>query len=119
MLSSTSVVDNVEHLFLPQLPPGRYDLQVLKPRTGEVATSEPYALAFEFFSVKLKIALTNSVATLSWTNAPTGFRLESTPALNPPAAWTTVAAAVTMTNGQNTVSVPVTGANQFFRLQRP
>ena len=119
VLSSTSVVDNVEHLFLPQLPPGRYDLQVLKPRTGQVATSEPYALAFEFFCVKLKIALTNGLATLSWTNAPTGFRLTSSPTLDPPALWTTVAAVVTMTNGQNTVSIPVTGANQFFRLQRP
>ena len=119
VLSSTSVVDNVEHLFLPQLPPGRYDLQVLKPRTGQVATSEPYALAFEFFCVKLKIALTNGLATLSWTNAPTGFRLTSSPTLDSPALWTTVAAVVTMTNGQNTVSIPVTGANQFFRLQRP
>ena len=27
---STSLVDNVEHVFAPQLPQGRYDLQVLK-----------------------------------------------------------------------------------------
>jgi hypothetical protein len=49
LASSESVVDNVEHLYLPGLPPGRYNLQVLK-RGGlaMVSGSETYALAFEF-----------------------------------------------------------------------
>ena len=46
---STSRVDNVEHIWLPQLPPGRYDLQVLKNGgTNVVSDAETYALAFEF-----------------------------------------------------------------------
>ena len=47
---STSLVDNVEHIFLPQLAQGRYDLQVLKNGGATVSTNETYALAWEFFS---------------------------------------------------------------------
>jgi len=119
ILSSTSAVDNVEHLFVPQLASGRYDLQVLKHRIGQVSNSETYALSFEFFCMKLKIALTNGLATLSWTNAPTGFCLVSTSALNPPASWSPVNVPITMSNGQNFATVPVLGTNQYFRLQRP
>ena len=60
---STSVVDNVEHLFAPLLPPGRYDLQVLKHGGTMVSRTETYGLAFEF-----SLAGSNSIssqATLS------------------------------------------------------
>ncbi|MFO1514282.1 MAG: S8 family serine peptidase [Verrucomicrobiota bacterium] len=119
VLSSTSSVDNVEHLFIPKLSPGRYDLQVLKRGSGQVVSSETYALAYEFFSLNLKCARSNGYATLSWTNYPTGFQLMSASSLNAPAVWAPVTAAVTMSNGQNFVSVPIAGASQFFRLQRP
>jgi hypothetical protein len=48
--SSQSPVDNVEHLLAIGLPPGRYDLQVLKNGTPgqRLTASETYALAFEF-----------------------------------------------------------------------
>ena len=47
--SSESMVDNVEHLRVPALPAGRYNLQVLKRGgLGMVSGSETYALAFEF-----------------------------------------------------------------------
>ena len=49
--SSVSTVDNVEHLFLSALPPGRYDLQVLKKRAGRITASETYALTFEMFGL--------------------------------------------------------------------
>ncbi len=116
--SSTSAVDNVEHLFLPQLAPGRYDLQVLKRRTGQISNNETYALAFEFFSLKLNFVPTNGGMLFSWTNSPVGFKLVSSPQLAP-ATWTPVGASVTLSNGQNFVTVPVNGTNQFFRLQRP
>ena len=47
--SSESVVDNVEHLHVPNLPASRYNLQVLK-RGGlaVISADEIYALAFEF-----------------------------------------------------------------------
>src|SRR5262249_46499176 len=64
--SSTSVVDNVEHLFCPTLPPGRYDLQVLKHGGTMVSSNETYALAFEFFSLPLTFANSNNLITFTW-----------------------------------------------------
>ena len=47
--SSESVVDNVEHLYVPNLPASRYNLQVLKRGgLGALSPDEVYALAFEF-----------------------------------------------------------------------
>jgi hypothetical protein len=47
--SSQSLVDNVEHLYVTNLPPARYNLQVLKNGGAKrTTTSETYALAFEF-----------------------------------------------------------------------
>jgi hypothetical protein len=51
---SISRVDNVEALFTAHLPPGRYDLEVVKPggtpgvTAGDVSNAETYALAFNF-----------------------------------------------------------------------
>jgi hypothetical protein len=119
ILSSTSAVDNVEHLYVPSLPPGRYDLQVEKNAAAQVSPAEAYALAFEFFSMPLSVSATNSNLVISWPLPPTGFQLQSTTNLS--AAWAPVAATVVVdTNAnQNVVTVPIMAGNQFFRLQRP
>jgi hypothetical protein len=117
---STSLVDNVEHLFVTSLPPGRYDLQVLK--LGNTPTlGENYALAFEFFNLNLKLNLTNTNTIISWPIYPTGFRLEATTNLAPPVSWASVSAPVFVdtNSSQNLVTVPISETNQFFRLQRP
>lgn len=121
VLCSTSIVDNVEHLYIPTLPPGRYDLQVEKRGSGEVSTNETYTLAFEFFNIALAISQTNTNAVLSWPLVPTGFQLESATNLTPPITWSVVTNAVAVdTNlNENVVMVPLTSGNQFFRLQRP
>ncbi len=122
IIASTSIVDNVEHVFLPRVAPGRYDLQVVQRGSlTQISPGETYALAFEFFNLTLNITLTNNSVMLSWPVLPAGFELQSTPDLNPPISWTPVNAAVSVhTNSAlNTVSLPLTGANQFFRLQRP
>jgi hypothetical protein len=121
ILSSTSAVDNVEHIYVPTLPPGRYDLQVQKNSSDQVSANETYALAFEFFNADLSISQSNGNAVITWPLAPAGFQLESTASLNPPIAWSPVPNTVTVdTNAsQNVVVIPATGANQFFRLQRP
>jgi hypothetical protein len=48
--SSQSLVDNAEHIYATNLPPSRYDIQVLKNGgpLKRVTASETYALAFEF-----------------------------------------------------------------------
>src|SRR6185437_2028248 len=78
VLSSTSAVDNVEHLYSTTLPPGRYDLQVLKNAQTQVTTGETYALAFEFFNLRLSAVESTANVVLSWPIAPAGFELQST-----------------------------------------
>ncbi len=117
---STSMVDNVEHIFLPALASGRYDLQVLKiGSVTQVSQSETYALAFEIFSMPLSVGLTNGNAVISWPVAPTGFQLQSTTSLAPPISWTSVTNAVSIVNNQNVVTLPIASGNQFFRLISP
>jgi hypothetical protein len=123
--SSTSAVDNVEHLFVKELTQGRYDLQVLKNGgtlgLKRLTTTETYALAFEFFSMPLNIALpdpgTNAVIT--WPVYPTGFVLLSTPVLAPQMVWTANNPAPTVTNSQNQVVLDSSAGSQYFRLRRP
>ncbi len=117
---STSLVDNVEHVFLPQLPQGRYDLQVLKKGGTTVTASETYALAFEFFSPSLQIAPAETNPALAWPVYPAGFLVESTISLTPPANWETndIPSSV-VTNNQNYILLNATNANQFFHLRRP
>lgn len=121
VLSSTSAVDNVEHIYTTALPPGRYDLQVLKNAQSQVSAGETYALAFEFFNLPLSIVESNANVVISWPLAPTGFELQATTNISPPVVWTTVTAPVTVdtNSNRNVVVVPETGENQFFRLQRP
>jgi hypothetical protein len=117
---STSLVDNVEHLWLPQLPQGRYDLQVLKNGGATVSSSETYALAFEFFSVPLTIAPSGTNVALIWPVYPAGFAVESATNLAAPVIWSTnnIPSPV-VTNSQNVILLNATNANQFFRLHRP
>ncbi|HEY4952668.1 MAG TPA: S8 family serine peptidase [Verrucomicrobiae bacterium] len=116
---STSLVDNVEHIFVPGLPQGRYDLQVFKSGGAIVSRDETYALAFEFFSMPIAIAKSGTNAILNWPIYPMGFVLQSTTNLSPPIVWNTNNPARVVTNHQNFVTFGVTNANQFFRLRRP
>jgi Subtilase family len=119
MDASTSAVDNMEHLWLPQLPQGRYDLQVLKHGgNNTVSSGETYALAFEFFSLPLKVTPSGGNVVLTWPVYPAGFVVESTPGLTPPIVWSTVSATPIVTNKQNRLTLGV-NASQYFRLRRP
>jgi len=117
----TSAVDNVQHLYVPSLPQGRYDLQVLKKGGSSYVTpSETYALAFEFFSLPLSVVNSGTTVALKWPIYPAGFVIQSTTNLAPPAAWNNLSNLVaTVTNDQNYVVLNATNCNQFFRLQRP
>jgi hypothetical protein len=119
---STSLVDNVEHIFVPKLPQGRYDLQVWMSASGisHLNNSESYALAWEFFSQSLNAAGSGANLTLSWPVYPDGFVVESTANLSPPQTWSTdnIPPPVVM-NNQNVISLNTTNGVQFFRLRRP
>ena len=116
--ASTSPVDNVEHIFIPALPPGRYDLQVLKNGGATVSPNETYALAFDFFTMQLSVTLSGGNAVLTWPVYPDGFLLESTPVVGSSVGWTDVNVAPVVTNNQKSVTVNPSGS-QFYRLWRP
>jgi hypothetical protein len=118
--ASASAVDNVEHLWLPQLPQGRYDLQVLKhggPNT--VSNNETYALAWEFFCMTLNVTPSDTNVVLTWPIYPDGFAVETTTNLASPIVWSPLNATPTVTSNQNQVTLNLANTSQFFRLQRP
>jgi len=116
---STSRVDNVEHIFLPSLAAGQYDLQVLKNGgTNVVSDDETYALAFAFVPTQLNLARAGTNAVLTWPVYPAGFCVEATTNLATPTRSTNNFSA-TLTGSTNILSVTMTNAAQFFRLRQP
>jgi len=55
---------------------------------------------------------------LSWPVANAGFAVAAKSSLNPGAAWTILTNAPTLVGGQWQVTLPVTGASQFYQLVR-
>jgi hypothetical protein len=115
--TSTSAVDNVEHLFLPRLTAGRYDLQVLK--RGAQIGSEFYALAFDFSPALLSVAQSGGDVVASWPASPAGFVVESASAIAPASGWTALETPSVLSNAMNSVTVPANAPARFFRLVRP
>ncbi|HUA67682.1 MAG TPA: S8 family serine peptidase [Candidatus Saccharimonadales bacterium] len=118
---STSLVDNVEHIWVPQLPQGRYDLQVWKaggiPDATIVSSAETYALAWEFFCTSLNVAQSDTNVVLTWPIYPDGFVVQSATNLVPPVVWNTLNVTPIVTSNQNQVTFATTNTSQFFRLQ--
>lgn len=55
-------------------------------------------------------------AILSWPTNALGFTLQSTTNLNSPAGWSTVSTPPVIINGQHTVTDPISGLQNFYRL---
>jgi hypothetical protein len=55
---------------------------------------------------------------LRWPTNAAGFTLQSTTNLVSPAVWSTVSPAPVIVNGQNTVTNPISGKQQFYRLSQ-
>ena len=117
--SSTSRVDNVEHIFVPALAQGRYDLQVWKTNGTSISAGEPYALAWEFFSVTARAVRSGTNVAVVWPVYPAGFWVEGVtnlvstnwiPLTNYPSI---------VTNNQNQLPLGPTNKYLFFRLRRP
>lgn len=75
------------------------------------------------FAPQLTINTSGAYVILSWpTNVAgfdyTGFTWQSTTNLGSSAAWTANLPAPVVVNGQNTVTNPISGAGQFYRLSR-
>lgn len=116
---STSRVDNVEHLYIPSLPPGRYDLQALKNGGSKaVSNSETYALAFEAFVIPLTISEQGTSVVLTWPLYPNGFTLETTRSLSPPISWTPLTNGVAISNNTYRLTVNSPSGMSYYRLRR-
>jgi hypothetical protein len=63
----------------------------------------------------LEIALVWTNAVISWPGSAAGFQLQSCPSLSS-TNWILVPQTPTLTNGQFTISLPVTNNSCFFRL---
>lgn len=82
-----------------------------------LVTSIPVRVAGIPAIKKLQSSFTNGQLNLSWPAPSTGFGLQETDQLNPPASWTNSPLGIITTNDQNTVNVDVTNAAKFFRLK--
>ncbi len=116
---STSRVDNVEHVYMPALPPSRYDLQVLKNSGAKSITpTETYALAYESFVIPLNVSYQSGSVLIAWPLYPNGFTLESTSSLSPPTIWKTVTNAPVISNNSYRVTVNSPSGMSYYRLRR-
>jgi sugar lactone lactonase YvrE len=61
----------------------------------------------------LQIAITNALATISWTPPSPGWILQETVSLSPP-DWTN-----SVNTGTNLLTIPITGSTKFYRLKAP
>jgi hypothetical protein len=120
--NSVSTVDNVQHVYIPNLPRGHYDLQVVKyGGLSELTASETYALAFQFYPVSpplLSLSLSGGNAVVSWPWTPTIFNLQQTASLTPPISWSPVTAIGLITNTTVSVTLPSPTPAAFYRLSR-
>ena len=117
---STSRVDNVEHIFLPQLAAGSYDLQVLKNGgTNVVSDAETYAVAWAFVAPTLSLAQSGTDAVVSWPVYPAGFGVEAATNLVSPVWSTNAFSSSVITNRMNSLRLNTTNGAQFFRLRSP
>jgi hypothetical protein len=119
--SSTSVVDNVQQVFVPQLPQGRYDLQVWKAGgAGIISTNESYALAWEMFSDFLSVKQYGTNVCLTWPAYPAGFAVAEAASLNAPVSWSTNGIpGPVYTNNENVIWMNPGNNEEYFRLQTP
>jgi hypothetical protein len=68
-------------------------------------------------AAELTIQLAGPNVIISWPAALTGYQLQTTSDVSNPGSWTTVAQSVVVSNGFNTVSIPIV-STQFFRLKQ-
>ena len=67
---------------------------------------------------KLAAAKSGSNLVLTWPTSATGFSLQTTLALGPSASWSAVTTTPVVVNGNNQVTIPLSGSATFFRLKQ-
>jgi uncharacterized repeat protein (TIGR03803 family) len=88
---------------------------------GNPATNVEYGTVFSLAlesAPQLNIIPAGTNVILTWTTNATGFTLEFTTNLTPPAIWSTNSTAPVIISGQNTITNPISGTQKFYRLSR-
>ena len=67
---------------------------------------------------QLAIQLSGTDVIVSWPEAFSGFALQANSDLGQPAAWAPLGQTVVTSNGLNSVTIPIGGASQFYRLKK-
>jgi hypothetical protein len=92
------------------------DVKVTISINGQVCFDTVFAVSAS--PVPLKMIPSGAGVILTWPTNYARCYLQSTTNLSPLASWTTNSAAPVVVNGQNSVSNPISGKQQFFRLSR-
>ena len=78
--------------------------------------SAPQSLIGAVISPVMGVTLTNHQVLLSWPASANTYHLETTTNLVLPSSWSDVTNTPAQVNGQNTVTLPVSDLQRFFRL---
>lgn len=102
------------------VPSARDDGAVLRCLVSAPCTNVFTTAATVYVVPRHTIALDNGAAVIAWPAPSPGYVLERTADLLTPATtvWTPVGIIPTVVNGMNTVTVPASGAQSFFRFRR-
>jgi hypothetical protein len=118
--SSESAVDNVEHIFVTNLPAARYNLQVLKHGgAGRATASETYAMAFEFGPVALPTLVQQQVVAGNFQTTITGEPTQwyAIDAATDPSQWIPIITNKTSSLGTFQFIQAAGSASRLFRLR--
>jgi uncharacterized repeat protein (TIGR03803 family) len=83
---------------------------------GSSGSGTVFSLSLPIAPPQLTLAPAGPNVILTWPTNATGFNLQSTTYLGSSAVWTTNSSVPVVINGQNTVTNPISGRQQFYRL---
>jgi hypothetical protein len=99
-------------------PNGTWSLYVVDDTSGDSGViTGGWSLNITTAPVLLSLARSQTNAILSWTNALSGYTLQSTPTLSPP-AWSNVLGSPVVVSGNYTVTNSITTNRMFYRLAK-
>ena len=98
---------------------GQTNLYQVAATDGCGASANSAAVSIFLPLPAITISASANALTLSWPNWASDWGLYYTTDLAPPAVWSLVTNAVTNTNGQFNVTLPIGSDRQFFRLMSP
>ena len=85
---------------------------------GDWGSGTIFSISLPVAPPQLSLIFAGANLVLSWPTNSSGFSLQSTTNLGPSAIWGTNLPAPSVVNGQNMVTNPISGLQQFFRLNQ-